>query len=219
MTAGFISDFDDRKRQVRHYLGIVISAERRASLGKTTRAQERRLLTLRAGTFLVLYNLVEATTRGAVQAIHDQITTEQVPFGILTIGLRTEVVRWFKQGANPAVNHTMDNLPSRFVAIALDQEIRFSGNVDARYIRKLGSCYGFSCETGGKGRGGTDLVIIKDKRNNLAHGLQTFEEVGRDYTARDLRELARRSLSFMDEILKNISAYLEERRYLESSTT
>jgi hypothetical protein len=218
MTAAFLSDFDDRKRQVRHYLGIVINAERRAGLGKATRAQERRLLTLRAGTFLILYNLIEATTRGAIQAIHDQITTEQVPFGVLSIGLRTEIVRWFKQGADPAVNHTMVDLPSRFVAIALDQEIRFSGNVDAKYIRKLGGYYGFSCETSSKGWGGSDLVIIKDKRNDLAHGLQTFEEVGRDYTARDLRNLAWRSLAFMDDILRNIARYLEERLYLEAPT-
>ncbi|HJS86633.1 MAG TPA: MAE_28990/MAE_18760 family HEPN-like nuclease [Acetobacteraceae bacterium] len=215
MSSAFLSDFEDRKRQVRHYLAIVISAERIAGLGTSTRTQERRLLTLRAGTFLILYNLIEATTRGAVQAIHDQITTERVAFGSLTMKMRAEVVRRFKLRADPEVNHTMEDLPSRFVAVALDKQVYFSGNVDARYIKELGACYGFSCRTSASSRDGIDLLTIKDKRNDLAHGIQTFEEVGRDYTASDLLSLSRGSLSYMDGILKNIASYLEARGYLD----
>jgi hypothetical protein len=215
MTSSFLSDFDDRKRQVRHYLAIVLSAERIATAGATSRAHQRRLLTLRAGTFLIVYNLIEATTRGAVEAIHDRITTERVAFSDLTLGLRTEVVRRFKQDADPAVNHTMSDFPSGFVAVALDREVRLSGNVDARFIRTLADCYGFSCATAkDKTWGGADLVTVKSKRNDLAHGLQTFEEVGRDYPARELVAITRRSLSFMGEILKNVETYLTSKAYI-----
>jgi HEPN superfamily protein len=218
MTAAFISDFEDRKRQIRHYLAIALSAERIASLERATRAQERRLLTLRAGTFLIVYNLIEATTRGAVEAIHDKIMTEQVPFGLLTVGLRTEVVRRFKRDADPKVNHTMDDLPSAFVAIALDRGVELSGNVDAKLIRGLAACYGFSCETTKeKTWGGSDLVTIKSNRNALAHGLQTFEEVGRDYPSHELLALTRRSLLFMREILSNVATYLDSQGYKENS--
>lgn len=217
MTAALLSDFNDRKRQVRHYLAIVLRAERIAALGTTTRAQERRLLTLRAGTFLLVYNLIEATTRGAIEAIHDKITTEQVPFGSLTLRLRKEVVRRFIKDADPATNHTMQNLPSEFVSIALDHSIRLSGNVDARFIRELGDCYGFSCQTTKERTwGGTDLVTVKSKRNDLAHGTLTFEDVGRDYPSAELMALTRRSIWFMSEILSNISNYLNNKDYIEA---
>jgi hypothetical protein len=36
MNTEFLSDFEDRKRQVRHYLAIVVAAERKATLGRTT---------------------------------------------------------------------------------------------------------------------------------------------------------------------------------------
>jgi hypothetical protein len=217
MSYTFLQDFEDRKRQVRHYLAVVAAAERDASLG-ASHVQQGRLLTLRAGTFLVLYNLVEATIRAAVEAIHDKITATEVEFGLLKFSLRKEVVRRFKKQADPAVNHTMDDFPSAFVAVALDQGIKLAGTVDAKAIRELGLCYGFSCETTkAVTRDGTDLLTVKRNRNELAHGRKTFEDVGRDYTSVELALLARRSMRYMGEILNNIASYLDEESYLEKA--
>jgi len=216
MTNTFIQDFDDRKRQVRHYLAVVSRAERETGMG-ASRVEEGRLLTLRAGTFLILYNLVEASTRGAMEAIYDGITASEAPFTLLTVPLRAEVIRLFKKEADPATNHTMDDFPSAFVAIALAHGIKLSGNVDAKAIRELSKCYGFSHQTNSPiTRDGSDLVIIKRNRNDLAHGLKTFEEIGRDHAASELLLLARRSMRYMDGILNNIASYLDGEFYLES---
>lgn len=215
MTQPFQKDFEERKRQVRHYLAVVSKIERDADLG-LSRVQEGRLLTLRAGTFLVLYNLIEATTRGAVEAIHDNITTKGVAFTALSLSLRKEVVRLFKKGADPAVNHTMEDFPAAFVAVALIQKFKVAGTVDARAIRDFAELYGFSSLTDNKAtRDGSDLLTVKRNRNDLAHGLKTFEEVGRDYTSIQLLLLTRRSMLYMDGILKNIAQYLENEDYLE----
>lgn len=220
MTASFLGDFDDRRQQVRHYLAVVLSVERGAQLGKTTRAQERRLLTLRAGTFLLAYNLIEATTRGAIDAIHDQIITEKTPLGKLAPALRHETIKRFKQRANPDAAFTVAEFPSEFVSVALDEGVKLSGNVDARYIRELGECYGFSCETEKERTwGGSDLVTIKNNRNALSHGRKTFEEVGRDYPSRELLALTRRSLFYIEGVLQNIATYLGARGYLDTAAT
>ncbi|WP_438346836.1 MAE_28990/MAE_18760 family HEPN-like nuclease [Methylorubrum populi] len=214
MTPLFIEDFANRRRQVRHYALSVAAAERAAPV-LASRSKEGRLLTLRAGTFLVLYNLVEASARAAVEAIHDRITTEQVPFELLSETIRIEVIRRFKAKADPDVHHALVDLPSAFVAVALDQSIELSGNVDARSVRVLGESYGFSCATNKlRTRDGADLLTIKTNRNDLAHGRKTFEEVGRNYPAGDLLPLARRSIGFMEEILGNVAAYLEAREYI-----
>lgn len=218
MTQPLLHDFEDRKRQVRHYLAVVMKAERTARIGTATSAENGRLLILRAGTFLVLYNLIEATTRGAIEAIHDKITTQAVPFGSLTITLRGEVVNRFKRGsgANSAKLHTMADFPSAFVAVTLAQGIDLSGNVDAKAIRELGSCYGFSCITeNSRTRDGSDLVTIKQNRNDLAHGRKTFEEVGRDHTSTELILLSRRAMRYMGEIAMNVSLYLDNEDYLD----
>ncbi|MGB6537476.1 MAG: MAE_28990/MAE_18760 family HEPN-like nuclease [Xanthobacteraceae bacterium] len=217
MSSEFLDSFNDRKRQVRHYLAIVVAAERKAALGKTTITQERRLLTLRAGTFLLLYNLIEATTRIAIDAIHDRIVTERVPFTLLNLELRKEVLRRFIVGADPTKNHTMADFPIEFVAIALDQGIKLSGNVDAKRIRGLAQCYGFSSDTTQEQTWlGADLLTIKSQRNALAHGFQSYEDIGRDYPARELLAISRRSMAYMAEMLRNISTYLDGSGYREA---
>jgi MAE_28990/MAE_18760-like HEPN len=216
MTYAFLEDFEDRKRQVRHYLAVVLREERGADLG-ASHVQQGRLLTLRAGTFLVLYNLIEATMRAAIQAIHDKITTSSVPFPALTPSLRKEAIRLFKKGADPVTDHTMVDFPAAFVTVALQQDIKMSGTVDAKAIRELSQCYGFSAHTNAAAtRNGSDLLTVKRNRNDLAHGLKSFEEVGRDYTALELALLTRRATSFMGDILKNIGAYLDAEDYLET---
>ena len=103
--SALIVDFEDRRRQVRHYLAIVLGSERSAPAGSATFAQERRLLTLRAGTFLLFYNLIEASTRAAIAAIHDRILTDQESFDRLIPCLRKEAVKRFKKHANVESHH------------------------------------------------------------------------------------------------------------------
>jgi len=60
-------------------------------------------------------------------------------------------------------------------------------------------------------------VTIKGNRNDLAHGLKTFEEVGRDFTAANLLTLSRRSMRYMGEILTHIADYIDNDGYLEKA--
>jgi len=213
MTKEFLTDFAERKRQVRHYLSVVMTVEKNTPIGSATRAQSRRLMTLRGGTFLLLYNLIEATLRGAVETIHGEIATTSTPFDKLSGELRLQVVRLFKNKADPEA-YALKDVPAEFVALALSYDVKMSGSVDARSIRVLGKTYGFSCHTDhSKTAGGADLLTIKSNRNDLAHGLKTFEEVGRNYTANELVEISRRSTRFMFEILTNIEAFLDNEAY------
>lgn len=214
MTREFLDDFGERRRQVRHYLSVVLSVERGTSPGSATRSQNRRLMTLRGGTFLLLYNLVEASLRGAVQTIHDEITSTSTPFDKLSDGLRREVVRLFKSTADPQA-YAQKDVPAEFVSLALSYTVKMSGSVDAKSIRAFGKIYGFSCQTDhAKTSGGADLLTIKTNRNDLAHGLKTFEEVGRNYSAKELVEITRRSTQFMLEILTNIDTFLNDSAYV-----
>ncbi|MEP7240469.1 MAG: MAE_28990/MAE_18760 family HEPN-like nuclease [Devosia sp.] len=207
-----MDDFAQRRRQVRQYLSIVLSIERSTPLGKSSRFKEARLMTVRAGTFLLLYNLIEATLRGAIGEIRDEISA--IPFGTLSADLRKEIVRLFR---SPGVvdPHLMQDVSAEFVPFAFTVGVKMSGSVDARSIREFGKTYGFSCNTdNSKTAGGIDLLTIKDNRNDLAHGLKTFEEVGRDYPAQDLVEIVRRSTHYMAEISSNVEQFLDAKAYV-----
>jgi hypothetical protein len=218
MSRQFEQNLYERKRQVRHYLLVVASAERSAKLGASSAVEQGRLLTLRAGAFLVLYNLVEASMREAIEAIHDEIIAKDVGFPKLVIELRKEAITRFKRDADPSKDHTMNDFPAAFVAVALalDKGIKMSGNVDARTIKEFGKSYGFTCDTDARRTdNGADLVVVKNLRNDLAHGTKMFEEVGRDYTAHALMVMSRKVMTYITQILANISSYLTDENYLE----
>ena len=217
MRRTFLEDFEKRRGHVRRYMSVVHSYEREAS-GLVGRLATDRLHVMRAGTFLVLYNMVEATTRGAVDAIHDEMKATSTRFEKLHPELRREVILGFKRRASPDIHVSMSNLPVDFVAAALDTDHQFSGNVDARLIREIAKSYGFSTSSDShRTRSGSDLLTIKNARNDLAHGLKTYDEVGRGYPLRDLLGISIRATRYIEAILLHIDSYLDQQLYLEAS--
>lgn len=59
-------------------------------------------------------------------------------------------------------------------------------------------------------------VIIKNKRNNLAHGNESFSECGRDYTLENLEEIKDESVEYMRFILTHIKEFIKDKKYLLS---
>lgn len=209
-----LEDLARRRTQVRRYIAVVQKTEREMRLGSGRKLEADRLHVLRAGTFLILYNLVEASARAAIQAIHDDMAAGRVPFGDLNVGIRREVVKGFKRKGDANVHHMMTDLPVDLVSASLDVDYHFSGNVDAKLIREIAERYSFSADTDKKKtRDGVDLLTVKSHRNDLAHGDKTFDEVGRSFTGRDLLEIAIRTVTYVEGILNNVVDYLEAEGY------
>lgn len=217
MSYPFLEDFARRRSQVRRYLAVVSRTEREVRLGGNRKLDVDRLHVLRAGTFLILYNLVEASARAALEAIHDAMSSNRVPFSALNAGIRREVVKGFKRNAKADKHAGMVDVPVEFVSVSLDIEYHFSGNVDARLIASIAGCYGFSSTTdSARTRGGKDLRTVKDNRNDLAHGLVSYDEVGRNYTARDLIDIVFRTNLYVEDILQNVAEYLDVQGYRQT---
>ena len=214
MTRAFVEDFQRRRSQVRRYLSVVAKAARQTKAGGGRPVDLARLHVLRAGTFLILYNLIEASARGALDEVHDVMIGSRVAFGDLSPSLRREVVKGFRRKQDPDDHVGLVDMPIDFVAMSLDSEHQFSGNVDARLVRKIAGTYGFSHATDRDlTRDGADLLTIKDVRNDLAHGLKTYDEVGRAYAARALLGIGMRSMAYVEGILRNVEDYLDAAGY------
>jgi hypothetical protein len=218
MTYAFQEDYRRRRLQVKRYFALVAQTERETKLSDTRKLTADRLHILRAGAFLIAYNLIEASARAALEAIHDEMAAKRVPFGGLNHGIRREVIKGFKRNADPDTHSLIKNIPIEIVAASLDVEYHFSGNVDAKLLREVAETYGFSADTDAvKTHGGKDLLTIKAYRNDLAHGNKTYDDVGREFTARNLLELGLRALAYMEDILKNVADYLDAEAYREKT--
>lgn len=211
MSYPFEDDYRRRRWQVRRYFALVNSTERSQS---SVKIELDRLHILRAGSFLIVYNLIEATARAGLQAIHDDLAAKRVPFHDLNDGIRREVVKGFKRNGNAEQHYDLADLPVDIVSASLDVEYHFSGNVDARLLKTIAELYGFSIVADKtRTRDGVDLLTIKTTRNDLAHGDKTYDDVGREYTARNLLEIGMRSLAYMEAFIGSVSEYLTTESY------
>lgn len=215
MIYPFKTEFLSRRNHVKRYLAVVSKTEKEIQ-GASRKFSEDRLNVLRSGSFLILYNLIESSARSAVQEIHDQMRLRKVPFPDLKQSIRHEVIKGFKKRSNPDKHMDMKDVPLELVEAALDVEDHFSGNVDARRLREIADIYGFSTKSDRSlTHDGAELVTIKNIRNDLAHGLKTYEEVGRDYPIKSLLEISIRSTAYIATIIDNISIYLDREEFRE----
>ncbi len=219
-------DFNTRKEEIENYfrfLKIFDDDNTRVKYiendKEVTKIIESKFLTiLLANAFLILYNLIEATVRNSIIELYLKIEEDNISFETLNDNLKK---LWIKQKTDNLKegNFRQDKLREHIMNIAqsiLEKEtiklskdsIDLSGNIDAQKIRELAQQIGF--ETTSDGR---NLVNIKNKRNKLAHGEQTFYDVGKDYSVNDLFELKNETFVYLEDVINKIGRYIIEKLY------
>jgi len=88
-----------------------------------------------------------------------------------------------------------------------------SGNLDARKIRELFALYGLPTIN----RGCNSMIKVKNKRNSLAHGNETFAQVGSNFTIDELYKMKVEITSFLELLLSETSSFLSDKKYLKAN--
>src|SRR4028119_647850 len=146
--------------------------------------------TLKANGLLLLYNLVESTMRNAIVAIFDELKNQAISFDQLKPKIQMIVLQNLKKRSLEEIHLRINQISTDIIIATFDREKLFSGNVDARLIKKIAKKYGFSYQTDfAKTKNGKNLKAVKENRNDLAHGDKSFKEVGRDNSIEVLLEI------------------------------
>jgi MAE_28990/MAE_18760-like HEPN len=227
MTSVLIQDFDERSKEVSKYFIFLKSLENgttKLSMGdsvehsKIKEIDSELLKTLKASGFLLLYNLVEATMRNVIEAIFDKLRSEGISYDEIRPELKKVVLKNLKKRNSDEVFLSIATISIDIISAGFDKKDLFSGNLDGKKIRETATEYGFSHFTDPVKTGnGSDLLTIKTNRNDLAHGIKSFAEIGRDKTADELLEIKNKVIRYLKQILKNIENYLDNRDYLDNS--
>lgn len=178
---------------------------------------------LKANAIILLYNLVESSIRNGLAFIYDSIAKESINYWHLRKELQC---LWLETWLKPEHGRSWDisNQNQKIhnvIGRILDQEIAsfdaslipIRGSLDAKRIRELSKKYGFSHKTKKVTRGGDLLVEIKNGRNDLAHGLKSFSEYGRDLTFEGLQDMKSQVEKYLGEILGNMERYVEGKEF------
>ena len=190
---------------------------------KTRKVDEKILKILKANFFLLLYNLVEATIREGFAAVYTAIEADGCSVRQLSLPLRkiwvdSEYSRLKPSTSNPdsyrelgrkLVHDVADDVSATLKVTALS----FGGNLDARAIRRVCERHGVSPKATKYAKDGEKLLLVKNKRNALAHGVESFVECGRDYTVAQLDEIKHEAMLYLKAILRNIDAFTAKKTY------
>jgi len=109
------------------------------------------------------------------------------------------------------------NITTDIISTSFDPDKMFDGNVDAKKIKEIAGKYCFSSQTDyTKCKKEKRLLEIKNKRNNLSHGIISFSECGREISISDLTNALNETSSYLENIIENVKEYLITKTYLDS---
>lgn len=168
----------------------------------------------------MMYNCIEYGIREATIALRRDIISQGRTFGELRDFWKEEITRaHFQQRLTQGTNHIqlLQDM-TRFMPGTAHwkgelERLPFAGNVDhielLQFIRKIGHKW----RPPPSSLGGSDLHLIKQMRNDLAHGNETFENVGSIFQTDDLLQKFIRARKFMVSIIRTLERYKQRQLY------
>lgn len=221
------NDFDYRKIEVEDYFSFLKIINDDATLIKYVNGAEivekkisNKLQTMFiANAFLILYNLIESTVKNSIVEIYNKIKEDKNSYENLSENLQkiwiNQKIDNLKEGTynHDTLLKTIQSIAKNVLAketIALSKDdINISGNIDAKKIRELAENIGFE-----KSSNGRNLQNIKDKRNRLAHGEQTFYDVGKNFTFKELNGFKQETFDYLTDVIEKIEKFIVDIEYV-----
>lgn len=216
------SEFKERVEEIESFFGFIQNVDSDKTLlitktnnpAYTSMERDDLLRTFKASAFLLLYNLMESTVCNAIEAIFDKLQTDGITFDECCDSVKKIVIHNLKQHSSHNIVPELRDLAADIVTKTFKKNEIVSGNVDAKAIRKVADRYGFSHPAAD----GSSLQTIKSHRNDLAHGVKSFAEVGRVFSMKDMDRLKNEVINYLNALLASILIYLENKHYLTAST-
>jgi hypothetical protein len=189
------------------------------------RKRDDFLKILKANALLMIYNLVESTMLNAIQEIYDKLKASGATYTTVRKEIQTIWFSYkFKQVYHQPEAHFysyMDkaleivNSIMAHEIIVLDKNgLSYKGNLNADEIRNVCKSHGIRFKLDPKCKGGVRLNDVEEKRNQLAHGMFSFAEIGGDYTVIDLIEIKEQAYAFLTGLLDGMKQYYDDEGYL-----
>lgn len=229
--AEYHNNLPDRTRQIRRFLELAEFISEAKELedqdGKRLKIDSELRNVVKAATYLVLYNHIEATMREIIISIHDEIDSTNTKFRELFIKIQKKVFQRLrsKQLKLDDIFQTLDGYPTptdlhlKLHNMALDPQALFAGNISHGKVVEIAKTYGIYI--GKKTKTPTKRQIImgtvKKHRNDLAHGNSTYGEVGANISIVELKEHVTEATEYIEGLCKYIDKYLKDRKYLAAN--
>ena len=227
--------YDNRKDEIEFYFQVlqdVMSHDpsvndrdesRKRTIIRTT-DNSRFIRILKSNYLIMLYNLIESCVKSGFEEIYEALTTKNISYAQASCALRDiwsnyEISKAERNTANGdtygnRVKNILDSVISNIPIMLSKKAIEklAGGTLDARSIRELLAKHEITfveTTSGDKHR----ILTVKNKRNSLAHGEESFGDAARDLTLEDLVNIKNEVLTFIEDAINGMDSYYNNERY------
>lgn len=217
-----IAHYKRRKEDVEEYfrlLCFLLSFETHRNIsiqnldtGKSLVITQEMQCVAKAQSLILLYNLVESTVCDCLNAIYDAIQDESLIFGNVSEDIKNMWRNYLKRKNLPEKtknDNDIINMAIRFDSLA----INISGSLDFRKIQEVFSKHGCLLDNSSRDTIAQSFLVVKNKRNLLAHGNISFSECGAHYLLSDLQKYKEHIVDYMQDVVNKTCDYIANKAY------
>jgi hypothetical protein len=204
------ADFKERFEESEVFLNHIKSGISNSSI----RVQESSML--KSSYMLLLYNLIESTITSTLDEVHAKVST--VSYVDASNKVKRLIIDYHfgtsKKCNMRQLNEFLEGECKLPIYSEFSKKVRlYSGNLDAKEIDQLLTRYGIGKLTS---QNKDKLLIVKNKRNKIAHGEVMFKEACRHYSVQDLEKVTMAVFDALNEVINMSESYLRHNRYKKS---
>lgn len=181
-------------------------------MGKSLIITQEMQCVAKAQSLILLYNLVESTVCDCLNAIYDAIQDESLIFGNVSDDIKNMWRNYLERKNLPEKtkdDNEIINMAIRFESLA----INISGSLDFRKIQEVFSKHGCLLDNSSRDTIAQSFLVVKNKRNLLAHGNISFSECGAHYLLSDLQKYKEHIVDYMQDVVNKTCDYIANKAY------
>ena len=232
--------FESRKSEIEFYYKVlhdVMSHAPYSGQGSADRIRTvvitedngRFIRIMKSNFLLMLYNLIESCVKSGFEEIYEALMAENVSYTQANNALRDiwssyEISKAYQDDAGyetygrrvkAILEHVVSNEPVALTKKVIEKLA--SGNLDAKKIRELFKKHDIDFMETNAGKK-EKMFTVKNKRNLLAHGDESFDEAARGLTLEDLENTKKEVLIFVEDAIRGIELYYNDKLYCKENS-
>uniref|UniRef100_UPI00352B548B MAE_28990/MAE_18760 family HEPN-like nuclease n=1 Tax=Klebsiella quasipneumoniae TaxID=1463165 RepID=UPI00352B548B len=218
-------EYEERASDIGEIISLALAiSEQSESLDQNTQQSlasclETRVNILKSSLHMMLYNQVENTARGCIESIYDHLQDSEVSYSSLKDKFQISILHRIisdNETGKSLYQKIGSDISKKIISASMNIRKEFNGNVCKPVLHKITQAYGIQIATSPECRNGADLDLLKDIRNDLAHGSTSFSRKGQLDPLREVISRAQRIDIYLRLLISSTEEYIATSGYLSA---
>ena len=163
-------------------------------------------------TLVLLYNIVESTVCECLNFIYDAVADDGLTYAELTDEMRKMWTQSCNRGGR--VEGKLDEINKMPLKVVFKElATNTSGNIDIRKVYEIFEKHGCMISDNKREECSSSFLIVKNKRNLLAHGNVSFSQCGSAYLYKELEKMRQDIVCFLAIVIDATKKFVANRKY------